>query len=215
MPKRVDREARRQEIVSTYLKLAAQGGMESATTRALAAELGVATGALWHYFTGFDEVLHEALRQIFDDTNRRVAERTAGLQGLAALTEMLFEIIPVEDLTRNEAHVVVSFWGRVPSRPDMADIQSEIVRQWHDDFYHLLSQAEASGELTEEAPLDEISDVILALSTGFQVEHVLRTPLSAPLRQWRMIHHTLAPWLTPKGSAAGRFSELLGAQSAG
>ncbi|NLS09253.1 TetR family transcriptional regulator [Nesterenkonia sp. MY13] len=202
MPKRVNREARRQEIVSTYLNLAARDGMEAATTRALAAELGVATGALWHYFKGFDEVLHEALRQIFEDTNRRVAARTEGRQGLEALTEMLSEIIPVEEVTQKEAFVVVSFWGRVPSRPDMGQIQSEIVRQWHDDFYNLLSEAAETGELAPDAPLDEISDVILGLCTGLQIEYALHTPLSAPERQWRMLRHTLTPWATEKGTQA-------------
>ncbi|NDK32060.1 TetR/AcrR family transcriptional regulator [Nesterenkonia haasae] len=208
MPKRVDREERRQEIVCTYLKIAARDGMEAATTRALAAELGVASGALWHYFRGFDEVLHEALKFIFSSTNYRVAERIEGLSGLRALTTMLQEIIPAAEHTQGEAYVVVSFWGRVPSRPDMAGIQSEIVQQWHDDFFNLLKQAVAAQELSSGAPLDVISDTILALCTGFQVEFVLSTPLSAQHRQWRMLHHVLAPWMTDRGVRAADFPDL-------
>lgn len=208
MPKRIDRDARRGEIIRTYLTLAARDGMEAATSRALAAELGVATGALWHYFKGFDEVLQEALKHIFEHTNERSARRTEGLQGLRALTEMLHEILPIDALTQDEAYVVVSFWGRVPSRPDMADIQSEIVRQWHHDFHHLLTQALNAGELRDDSPLKAISDTILALITGFQVEYVLRTPLAHHHRQWRIIQQTLAPWMTKQGAAASGLSEL-------
>ncbi|RJN32748.1 TetR/AcrR family transcriptional regulator [Nesterenkonia natronophila] len=210
MPKRVDREQRRAQIVSTYLTIAAREGIDAATTRAVAAELGVATGALWHYFSGFDEVLHEALKQVFHRTNDRIAARLEGLSGLRALTEMLQEIIPTAPVTESEAYVVVSFWGRVPSHPDMAEIQSVIVSHWHNELHRLLTQAVRDEELTPEAPLGVISDTILALSMGAQLEYVLRTPLAQPHRQWQMVHHTLAPWMTESGHAAGRFRELIG-----
>lgn len=203
MPKKVDRDVRRQEIVRTYLRIAGRDGMEAATTRTLARELGVASGALWHYFSGFDEVLHEALKQVFQHTSDRIAGSTTGLTGLRALTGMLYEIIPVSELTEVEAQVVVSFWGRVPSRPDMADIQSQIAQQWRRGFYELLAQAVEHGELARDTPLEVISDLLLALTTGLQVEFVLRTPLAERSRQWRMIHHSLTPWLTQRGRAAG------------
>lgn len=208
MPKRVDRDERRGEMIRTYLKIVARDGMEAATSRALAAELNVATGALWHYFRGFDEVLHGALKHIFEHTNERIARRIEGLTGLQALTEMLHEIIPMDPLTQDEAYVVVSFWGRVPSRPDLADIQSEIVRQWHSDLHNLLTQASNAGELVDEAPLDAVSDTVLALITGFQVEHVLRTPLAQRHRQWRIIQQSLAPWMTQRGELVSGLSEL-------
>lgn len=202
MPKKVDREARRQEIVSTYLTIAAREGIEAATTRALAAELGVASGALWHYFSGFDEVLHEAFREIFHRTNARISHRLDGFSGLRALTGMLEEILPIAGVAQDEAYVVVSFWGRVPTRPVMADLQSEISSQWRDGFRELLSQAVSDAELRPDAPLEPISDTILALTTAFQVEYVLRTSLAQPPQQWRMIHHVLAPWMTEKGKRA-------------
>lgn len=209
MPKKVDRGERRQEIVRTYLRVATRDGMEAATSRALAEELGVATGALWHYFNGFDEVLQGALRHIVEYTNERSARRVEGLRGLRALTEMLHEILPLDSLTRDEAHVVVSFWGRVPSRPDLADIQSEIVRQWHHEFHHLLTQAIGAGELHENAPLEALSDALIAYSTGLQVEVVLRTPLAQTARQWRLIHLVLAPWMTRRGESVSGLRELI------
>jgi AcrR family transcriptional regulator len=89
MPKIVDRDARRHEIVETYLHIVARDGMEAASTRALAAELGVASGALWHYFDGFDEVLFRAFQLIFDRATERIAASTEGKAGLAAFRAMV------------------------------------------------------------------------------------------------------------------------------
>ena len=202
VPKMVDREFRRAEIVTAYLRLVARDGIEQATSRALAAELGVSSGALWHYFGDFDEVLSAAFRQIFDDTNRRVAVRVDGRRGLAALAAMLGEILPLSPVTHAEALVVVSFWGRVPSRPELAAFQSQAEALWRADLLDYLRQARDEGHLRDDAPLGLLADTVLVLCIGQQVEHVLRTEVSLPERQWELVGNCLAPWLTSAGLAA-------------
>ena len=203
MPKVVDRESRRAEIVTAYLRIVAREGVEHATSRAVAAELGVASGALWHYFADFDEVLFAAFRQIFDRTNERIATGTAGRRGLAAAVAMLAEILPLSPATHDEALVVVSFWGRVPSRPDLAAFQSQAEGAWRGSLLAHLEQARADGHLATEAPLDLVVDTVLVLCIGQQVEHVLRTDVSRPARQWELVAGCLAPWLTASGRAEG------------
>ena len=203
MPKLVDRESRRAEIVSAYLRLVAREGIEHASSRAVAAELRISSGALWHYFADFDEVLSAAFRRIFDDTNGRVAARVDGRRGLAALTAMLGEILPLSPVTHGEALVVVSFWGRVPSRPELAAFQSQAEAVWRADVAGYLQQAREDGHLRDEAPVDLLADIVLVLCIGQQVEHVLRTEVSQPARQWQLVAGCLAPWLTGSGRATG------------
>ncbi|MFD1718381.1 TetR/AcrR family transcriptional regulator [Georgenia deserti] len=199
MPKIVDREARRRHIVETYLRIVARDGMEAASTRALATELGVSTGALWHYFDGFDEVLFRAFQLIFDRTTARISDSTGDKAGLAAFIAMVRELNPLDKVTRDEAHVVTSFWGRVPAKPSLGAFQNEVEEQWRGMLRGHLGDAVHLGEVSPHAPLVLLSDTVLVLAVGYQVEHVLRTPVAEPERQWQVIRQLLAPWLTDAG----------------
>ncbi|WP_372595306.1 TetR/AcrR family transcriptional regulator [Actinotalea sp.] len=203
MPKIVDRDARRREIVAAYLRLAARDGIEQATSRALAAEVGMSTGALWHYFAGFDEVLSGAFRLVYENTNERIDERCRGLRGLQALAVMLGEILPMGDVTHEEALVVVSFWGRVPTNPDLALFEEVVESQWLERMRGHLDEAVADGVLVPHAPLAELTDLLLVVAMGQQVEHVLRSGVAEPSRQWGLVRVCLEPWLSAEGRAAG------------
>ncbi|GAA4911533.1 TetR/AcrR family transcriptional regulator [Nesterenkonia rhizosphaerae] len=208
MPKIVDREERRREIVDTYLQLVGRDGFEKASSRALAAELGVASGALWHYFDGFDEVLLRAFQQSFANTNARIKAKIGDRSGLAALIAMLEELFPQSKTTHDEAYVALGFWGRVPGRPQLRESQLSIERQWHQTITGMLTEAAASGELLPGTPADDIADTLLVLTTGYQVEHVLHTPVAQPSRQWSVVRHCLRAWMTEQGRIATGLDQL-------
>uniref|UniRef100_UPI003D7D465F TetR/AcrR family transcriptional regulator n=1 Tax=Kineococcus sp. SYSU DK001 TaxID=3383122 RepID=UPI003D7D465F len=130
MPKVVDHEQRRREIVRAYLRMAAQDGLTGITSRALAGRLGIAAGALWHYFPTMDAVLVAAYDQVFADTDARIDDATGDRTGLRAVDAVLRELLPLGTVTALEAQVVVSFWGLLPSRPDLAERHRVIDGSW-------------------------------------------------------------------------------------
>lgn len=205
MPKKIDREDRRQQIVRTYLRIADRDGLEAATSRAVATELGVSTGSLWHYFGEFDDVVFRAFTLIFERTNSRIAERVGQRSGLDALTAMLREVLPVGPETEREALIVTNFWGRASSKTELGRVQTEVGARWRRQITDHLIEAMDAGELMATAPVEELADVVMVLITGLQVECALRTPLAETQRQWRMIHHCLSPWLTAAGHSSARF----------
>ena len=200
VPKTVDREQRRTEIAETFLALVAREGFEAVTTRRLAAELGIATGALWYYFSNFDEVLVRAFRLVFARTNARIAERTAGRSGLAALLAMIGQIHPTDKTTRDEALVVVAFWGRVASHASLGAHQSAVEAQWRTGYREHLAAAVAAGELAAATPVPEVADVLLTLASGLQVELAVHADLAEVEHQWDIVRTVLGPWLTERGA---------------
>ncbi|MBO0595860.1 TetR/AcrR family transcriptional regulator [Nesterenkonia sp. E16_7] len=208
MPKKIDREDRRQQIVRTYLRIADRDGLEAATSRAVASELGVSTGSLWHYFTGFDDVVFRAFTLIFDRTNSRITEQVGRRSGLKALNAMLREVLPVGQETEREALIVTNFWGRASSKPEFGKVQTEVGAMWRRQIADRLTEAVEAKELLPATPVEDLADVVMVLITGLQVECALRTPLAETQRQWRMIHHCLSPWLTETGHAAVSASRL-------
>lgn len=194
MPKIVDRAARRTEIVDAYLTIVARDGAAAATSRAVAAELGVATGALWHYFGGFDEMLLAAFQRIYANTTERIRAATDGLAGLAAVEAALREMLPLERATQDEATVVVTFWGRVATAPELGRILVEVEADWRAMLTGRMREAVERDELRADAPITEIVDTLLALTTAEQIEHVVRTSIGAPARQWTLVQHAIAPY---------------------
>lgn len=208
MSRRIDRAARRREIVEAHLRLIARDGMQAATTRALTAELGVARGALWHYFSSFDELLSETFRMVFERTTARIEARVADRDGMAGLLAMLDEILPGGKTTHDEAFVVVSFWGRVPSNPELAVRQADVVDSWRRGMLVRTEAAVEAGELRPQAPQAEIVDTLLVLGTGAQVEHVLGTPQGDGARLRRLAVQVLEPWLTDAGRVAAAVAQV-------
>ncbi|MEU8819547.1 TetR family transcriptional regulator C-terminal domain-containing protein [Actinoplanes sp. NPDC048796] len=194
MPKIVDHDQRRSEIVEAFLSVVARKGLPAATSRAIATELGVGTGALWHYFDGFDAVTAAAYQRVFERTNERIAGASTGLRGLAAVDAMMREILPLAKETLDEAQVVVGFWGRLAANETLSAAEADVSDHWGGRLGHHLREAVDDGELTAGTPVDGIVDLLLSIAVGQQVHAVMATPLMDPARQLALIEQCLAPW---------------------
>lgn len=194
MPKRVDPDARRTELVDAYLRIISRSGVAAATTRALAAEAGISSGALWHYFTDLNELVDAAFQRVYQRTNERIAQATLDQHGLDALGAMASEILPNNELTRAEAVVVVSFWGSLPASESFKAHARTVEREWAEMVARFLREAVASGDLASETPIDDLTDILLALFDIVQVRFVQASPTAAIEHQNALIAATLQPW---------------------
>ena len=97
MPKIVDHDQRRLELVDATWRIIARLGIESATMREIALEAGFANGALKPYFPTKDDLLTFAFGHVFNRTNERIAGVTAGQAGLAALRSFCVEVLPLDE----------------------------------------------------------------------------------------------------------------------
>ena len=84
VPKIVDHDQRRLELVDATWRIIARLGMEGATMREIAEEAGFANGALKPYFPTKDLLLTSAFGHVFNRTNQRIATMTDGLSGVAS-----------------------------------------------------------------------------------------------------------------------------------
>ena len=125
MPKIVDHDQRRLELVDATWRIIARLGIESATMREIALEAGFANGALKPYFPTKDDLLTFAFGHVFNRTNERIAEVTAGQAGLAALRAFCVEVLPLDEERINEARIVIPFWQKAltPTRPGSTGIR--------------------------------------------------------------------------------------------
>lgn len=192
MPRIVDHDERRRQIAEALLIVAAREGHERVTSRAVAKELGVATGALWHYFDGFDDVVRAAAAEVTRRTHERIAAATEGLRGLPRLHALMREVLPIDERTRSEARVVVGFWGRLATLAEMPDATTPTLATWQDSIRAALDEAVADGELRADTPQDAVMALLRSITYGQQVVEVTE-PQSAAAHI-AVLDGILAPW---------------------
>lgn len=192
VPRVVDHDERRRQIAEALLVVAARDGHESVTSRAVAKELGIATGSLWHYFDGFDDVIRAAAAEVTRRTDVRIEAATADLRGLPRLHAIMREVLPVDEGTRTEAHVVVGFWGRLATLASTPDAAAPTLATWQDSIREALGEAVTDGALRADTPLDAVMALLRSITYGQQVVEVTEPQNAAA--HLAVLDSILAPW---------------------
>jgi len=192
VPRVVDHDERRRQIAEALLAVAARDGHEAVSSRAVAKELGVATGSLWHYFDGFDDVIRAAAAEITRRTDERIRSVTAGLRGLTRLDALMREVLPVEAETRTEACVVVGFWGRLATLASSPDAGSPTLATWQDRISEAIDEAIVDGELSAATPKQAVMSLLRSITYGQQVLEVTE-PRGAEAHL-AVLDSILSPW---------------------
>ncbi|MFI6498850.1 TetR/AcrR family transcriptional regulator [Nonomuraea typhae] len=175
MPKIVDHDERRRDVLTAASKVIVRDGIDAATTRAIAKEAGLSNGVLSHYFSDKDEILLSALRASHRRIRERLTAKVTGLTGVAALREVLLDNLPLDDERNEETRLEVSFWSRSLAAEELAEVQRAEVGELREAVHGLLEQARAAGEVRADADLDDAAEHLLALVDGLSV-HLLLYP---------------------------------------
>ncbi|GIH28576.1 hypothetical protein Aph01nite_68860 [Acrocarpospora phusangensis] len=173
MPKIVNHEERRQEVVAAARRIILRDGIEAATTRAIAKEAGYSNGVLTHYFSDKDDILLSALQSSHRRITARLMDKLAGRTGLAALREVLLDNLPLDDERVQETGLEIGFWARSIGSPALLQVQREEAGDLRRLVRALLQSARDSGELTTAENLDDVTERLLALVDGLSVHRLL------------------------------------------
>lgn len=173
MPKIVDHDERRLELVDATWRIIARLGIEGATMREIATEAGFANGALKPYFPTKDTLLTFAFGHVFNRTNERIAEVTAGKSGIAALRAFCIEVLPLDEERMNEARIVIPFWQKAINDPEKAAIHRDSMEQWHAAILEYLAQARKNGDVSSAVDDRSVAGHLLNMLLGAQIAAAL------------------------------------------
>lgn len=173
MPKIVNHEERRGEVVAAARRIILREGIEAATTRAIAKEAGYSNGVLTHYFADKDEILLSALETSHRRIADRLREKLTGLTGLAALRELLLDNVPLDDERAGETGLEVGFWGRSLTSPGLLEVQRREAAELRYLVASLLRSAAEAGEIRADEDLEDVAERLLALVDGLSVHRLL------------------------------------------
>ena len=200
MPRLVDHEARRAEIVESTWRLIARNGFAATTMRDIAEEMGVAHGALSHYFASKDDLLLASYEHVFERTDRRFAARRGRRRGLRALRLLAEEMMPLADEQRLEARIVMPFWERSATSARFAAVHAEGMDRMAGQFEQFLHEAVADGEAVPHLDVRQTAKNLLSMLTGLQILAVLMAQAYSPTVQRRMLRDFLADGVESNGA---------------
>jgi AcrR family transcriptional regulator len=173
LPKIVNHDERRMELVDATWRIIARQGLEGATMREIAMEAGFANGALKPYFPTKDTLLEFAFSHVFNRTNQRIAEAIPGQTGLAALRAFCLEVLPLDEERINEARIVIPFWQKAVNDPQKARIYQQSMAEWLTTIRRYLQEARDAGDVSTAVDDTSLAGQLLKMLLGAQIEAAL------------------------------------------
>jgi len=177
MPKVVDHDERRRQIADAVFRVTARDGLDAATLRHVAAEAGVTSGMVQHYFPSKDTMLRYAM----DAARQRYETRMTAAIGVlgstpsprAVLTAMLQNLIPHDRAETDDGRVSLAFQAYAATHDELSAVLAD------DDALllgHLTQLVEAAA-----GPVDDPrsrATALMATAEGLSMK-VLATDLAA------------------------------------
>jgi AcrR family transcriptional regulator len=185
MPRLVDHDARKRELLDASLALVASAGIEAATLRRLARAADCTTGAITYYFEGRDALLVAMLRRAHQTTGARMLRAAGrGASPRDRLWAVLMEALPLDPERLAEWRVWLAFWGAAAGNPALVEENLARYAEWRALLQTLvrdLAGTKADLPLRVDALMGLIDGfgLQIALSKGLQSEGAMAVRQSA------------------------------------
>ncbi|GAB2776911.1 TetR/AcrR family transcriptional regulator [Amycolatopsis magusensis] len=167
MPKIIDHDQRRSDIVDVTWDLITRGGIEAATMREIAAAAGFANGALKLYFPSKEDIIEATYERALG--MMRAYVELDELRGLVALRELCFSSMPIDAERIAAGRVLLTFWQLSLTNPKLHDKYLEHVREWRGLLHRYLTEGREDGDIVTETPDEQLVDEIVLLNAGANV----------------------------------------------
>lgn len=183
MPKIVDVDERRNELTEAAARLIARAGIEAATLRDVAAEAGMTTGALTHYFADKRELL---MHTFHTSLSRRRSSRPdrEPLDPMDALIASLESALPLDDDRKRHWMVTVAFCSQAAGDAEMAKSQRDAYREFRS---HIAERARRAG-LVAGRSATRTAEHLIAVVDGVAVQALFDPESWPPERQLDALH---------------------------
>lgn len=176
MPKIIDHDKRRADIVDVTWNLIVEGGIEAATMREIATRAGFANGALKHYFSGKDAIITSAYERSLDSLGDRVLAHVEGKRGIEALEKFMRFTLPIEQEDATAARVLLSFWERCAFSPEIKGGYDAHIEAWTGGCLRFIAEGREDGDIVTPTPDQQLAHEIIMMNIGATVIRVVASP---------------------------------------
>lgn len=177
MPKIVDHDERRTELVSATWRVICRVGLHNTTVGLIAAEAGYSHGIVAHYFKSKSDVLFAAHQLTFSRLKEQVDKLLVDRQDAAAAAKLrtIFDwMLPLDPERLTEAEVELNFWGQAVTTGDLLTARTnafeiELTEWW----VPLIAECRKDGLLIAGGSDESIAKSLMAFIDGISAYSVL------------------------------------------
>lgn len=179
MPKIIDHDQRRRDIIEVAKRLILQGGFEAATMRSLATEAGFANGALKHYFPGKESIIAATFQSVLAEIDpRQLLDEEAPhpeRDPVVHLREAIDMWLPSEEHEINAGRVLLVLWEHAASNGELAELYRQFFANWGELIARLLRNARRDLPAFSDADLTRYALEIRSVVIGANVVNLMHS----------------------------------------
>ena len=178
---------RREALVAAAVRTIRAHGMLESSTRTVAAEAGVSTGLMHHYFDSYDDLMAAAFERVATEDLQRAREVVmAHPTSAERLDAIVTEFQPARDAWQFQWWM--DAWSSSARHPAVRDIAAKLNSGWQGLLEQILRDGNKSGEFVCADPRASAWR-LLALLDGLTIQVVAQTdgPGREDVERWS--HH--------------------------
>lgn len=176
---RGDHRERRNAIAWAAADVIASRGLEQVTLRTIAAELGVTTGVLTHYFPSKEALLRHTKDVAFDRTFARARAAAEGPAGMERVHAVVEATLPLDRERRALWRLLVAFFGSAVSSTTLRRMQARRMRRWYALYAEVVAPLRETGEVPADADPARIAKAIALFVEGMAIHVVMNAPVAS------------------------------------
>lgn len=191
MPKIVDHDEKRKQIAEAAWNIIRKEGVEKASIRRVAAEAGMSSGALRHYFSTQDEMLLFIMNYYLEEGKKRSQNKEWSENPVQAVEEVLLELVPLDE----EKKIETSVWWILALRSLTSDTIKDKKDEMTDGTYELANSMieilALKGVLSDSMNAELEKSRLTALIEGLSIHALLRPDVYSPEKVKEVIRYHL------------------------
>ncbi|MBH8553773.1 TetR/AcrR family transcriptional regulator [Nostocaceae cyanobacterium CENA357] len=174
---------RRLEVTEAAWRVIIHEGLDRASMRAIAQELGSTTGVVTHYFRDKDELMLFALERVFENLFQDMEICAKGKHGIERLEQMIFAALPFEPSGMQGWQIWLAFLGYAIGRKKLIEEH----RKRYDSLRQVICQELADLQIAklirEDINLMLEANALIALVDGIGTGYVINPEQFHPDQQ--------------------------------
>ena len=191
MPKIVGHDEKRKQIAEAAWNIIRKEGVEKASIRRVAAEAGMSSGALRHYFSTQDEMLLFIMNYYLEEGKKRSQNKEWSENPVQAVEEVLLELVPIDE----EKKIETSVWWILALRSLTSDTIKDKKDEMTDGTYELANSMieilALKGVLSDSMNAELEKSRLTALIEGLSIHALLRPDVYSPEKVKEVIRYHL------------------------